>query len=167
MTGFDYFASLQPCNLYDWQVLCLAQMQKICASNMFQAFQLVGPTGKDKTVAAKGSYLASLSCKPGTIIYGIKAQYENIAGLEYTFKVYEDQARPIFDSFAGFNIGVNGWRRSATPLPFLLLNEPVPLLDGRITLEISNPNNVAIQPQVILICAEPVSSLADLAGKYC
>lgn len=171
-TGFDAFAyipSLRP-NAFDFRQQALGSplMQSIRNSGMYQQMLWVSPASQI-TIPALSSSLEQLAIRPNTILYGLKA-IDGVGGSnEFTIKIWQasqagtniTRQQFVRQSFANDTYGPNdlGW---------LPLSEPFLITDAPLSVEISNPSRTSsIQPQLILLCAEPLPALNSLAGKYC
>lgn len=174
MDGFDLIPSLVP-NMYDYRFQGLAALADIRKSGMYQAVQYVAPVSL-QSLAALSTYTCTLTMKENTIIYGFLSFSADGAVLPFTFKVYEKPGQPIVSEYVRPSFGRDymmmgtpsgGSSCDRTGLRFQLLTQPAPIINGKITVEISNPNNEVALPMVLLICAEPVSGLGDLANRLC
>jgi hypothetical protein len=173
MDGFDLIPSLVP-NLYDYRFQSLAALDDIRNSGMYQCVQYVAPASL-ASVVGLGTYTTNLIMKENTLIYGLFT-YNNAAG-EFTFKVYEEPGQPIISEYVRNSFGQDNWMLGSNPntgvpvnrtgLHYQLLTQPAMVISGKIIAEISNPNITDIEPMVMLICAEPLSSLADISNRLC
>lgn len=172
-TGFDafgYVLSLRP-NAFDFRQQAIGSplMQSIRNSGMYQQMLWVSPASQI-SIPALSSSLEQLAIRPNTILYGLKAIDVTGGSAEFTIKIWQA-------SQAGTNITrqqfvrnsfANDTYSSVNDLGWLPLSEPFLITDAPLSVEISNPSRTqSIQPQLVLLCAEPLPALNSLAGKYC
>lgn len=185
MDGFTYITNIQQ-SLLDMRILQLDGLTDIRQAGMFMFRGYCVPA--DPTpIESLGTLITNLIMVPNTIIYGVLA-YDPLDTIStedpfisvnhFTFKVYLEPGKPIIEQYVRSSFGQDYTLRGAAPvggtlcdrrgLPFTLLEEPVYVMDSRVRIEISNPSaDNTITPVVMLICAEPVTPLADKGGKYC
>lgn len=170
MDGLDLIPIVP--NVLDYRLLAFANIDAIRNSGMYQGVWHVAPPS-GTVLQGRETFMANLVMRPNTIIIGIKSVVVSGDG-SFTYKVYERPGSYIVDSYVGIKYGsdnsltnVQMGNAGLQNMSWLPLQDPCPVVSGRITVELSSQTSNTVTPQVVLICVEPKVVYMDQAGRAC